>query len=88
MLVTSMRDVGGGRIIEQGAEAAVVVHADVALEVLERALFIRTLVGPVMGCRFDLGVFWRFHGPKVVARGEAAVKHPFTGLRIRFISRG
>jgi len=67
MLVTCTGDVGGGRIIEQGAETSIVVHADIALEVLERALFIRAFIGPVMWGRLDLLVltfgFWRFHIP-------------------------
>ena len=77
MFVARPRDVGGGRVIEQGPEAGIVVHTDIAIEVLERALFIRAFVGPVMVGRLDLLVLWRFHGPKVALRGELLVKVAF-----------
>jgi hypothetical protein len=77
MLVTRSCDVGGSRIIEEGAEAAIVVHADIALEVLERPLFISPVVGSMVVGWFKLLVLWRFHASIVARQGEGAVKCTF-----------
>ena len=61
MLVPRAGDVGGGRIVEQGAKAGIVVHADIALHVLEGAFFVRAFIGAVMAGRVDLLVLWRLH---------------------------
>jgi len=66
VIVAGTRDVARSRVVQQGSEADIVVHSEIAIEMLERARVGLTFVlldalGMLIMCRFIMALDYPRH---------------------------